>query len=177
MSTHKVYKIFDNQGMIYIGSTQLSLAKRKASHHIDFKNNINRKLYKYWNSIGWENMTFEILINNIETKQKRKELEEQYIREIPKEKLLNSIKANCPNYEATRSINNINGEMEKIEAKRKNRKDYYYRKKNDPIWLEKEKERNKLRMREKRINLKKLEHETASTTEQVHAGERLSNSL
>ena len=67
--------------------------------------------------------------------------------------------------------------MEKIEAKRKHRKDYYYRKKNDPIWLEKEKERNKLRMREKRINLKKLEHESTSTTEQVHAGERLSNSL
>ena len=52
MTTHKVYKNFDESGMTYIGSTSMSLSKRKADHHQDFKNAINRKLYKYWISVG-----------------------------------------------------------------------------------------------------------------------------
>ena len=175
MTTHKVYKIYDNQGMTYIGSTGVSMARRKASHHEDFKNKIDRKLYKYWNSVGWENMKIKIIEDNIETKQKRREIEQEEIKKLPVEKMLNSIKANCLDYEASRSINSGVGEAQKIEAKRKTRMVYYYNKKKDPLWHEKEKERNRLRMREKRTKLKLLGNETTSTTERVCAGEELSN--
>ena len=89
--------------------------------------------------------------------------------------MLNSIKSYCPNYETTRSINSGIGENEKIEAKRKTRMVYYYNKKKDQLWYEKEKERNRLRIKEKRAKLRHLGNETTSTTERVCAGEELNN--
>jgi hypothetical protein len=150
MSKHKVYKIFDSDGMTYIGSTSLQMSERKGHHHTDFKNLMHRKLYNHWRSIGWENMIIEVLDDNLPDKLTRRILEQKYILEIPTEKRLNTIKAQCDNYDATRSINSGVGELEKIQMKRKNRMDYYTRQKQDEEWVVKEKERNKIRMREKR---------------------------
>ena len=53
------------------------------------------------------------------------------------------------------------GEIEKIEMKRKNRRDYYARQKVDPDWIEKEKKRNNERMKQKRLDpeFRKIESE------------------
>jgi hypothetical protein len=79
------------------------------------------------------------------------------------------------NHECKRSINTPEYEKNKLLMKRKNRRDYYERKKLDVEWLTKEKERNKLRMRENRKNIK-LAKENASTTERVCAGGNINNS-
>lgn len=147
---HKVYRIYDNNGMTYIGSTELKMGQRISSHKQCFIKKVNWKLYNHWNNIGWDSMKFDIIIDNIPTKLERRKLEDDEIRKIDKSKRLNSIKANCPNYEATRSVNSECGEIDKILSKRKNRIDFYNRHMQDPIWHEKEKERNKIRMRNKR---------------------------
>ena len=46
MTTHIVYKIYDEQGMTYIGSTSMKISQRKAKHKEDFKHFSERKLYK-----------------------------------------------------------------------------------------------------------------------------------
>jgi DNA replication protein DnaC len=63
---------------------------------------------------------------------------------IPIEKRLNSNRAHIPNIYYRGNI----------EGKRKNRKDYYYRQKKKPEWVEKERQRNKIRMRIKRQLIK-----------------------
>ena len=59
-------------------------------------------------------------------------------------KIFNSIRAHIP-YKHYRG---------NVEGKRKNRMDYYYRQKQKPEWLEKERQRNKKRMRIKRQLIK-----------------------
>ena len=172
-----VYQITDDN-MYYIGSSSLSLARRKAAHHDAFKDDhIQWKLYKYWRSVGWENMRFEVLQDEIGIKEEKRKAEQWFINQIIRHKLLNQIKADCPNYEATRSINSPQGEIKKIEMKRKNRRDHYARKKNDEEWMNKYREKNKLRMRERRQKHKSLmqPHESVSTTERAFAGEDISN--
>ena len=139
--------------MYYIGSSSLSLARRKAAHHDAFKDDhIQWKLYKYWRSVGWENMRFEVLQDEIGNNDEKRKAEQWFINQIIRHKLLNQIKADCPNYEATRSINSPQGEIKKIEMKRKNRRDYHARKKNDEEWVNKQREIHRIKMKEKRNN-------------------------
>ena len=174
MEQHNVYKIYDDQ-KIYIGSTKGSIARRKASHHEDFKNlNKTAPLFIYWRSVGWDNMKMESIDGDILTKLERRIKEQEYINEVPKEKSLNHLSAYVRNHECKRSINEPECDMPKVEMKRKNRRDYYSKKKEDEEWMKKERERNKIRMREKRTHLKQLAQETASTTSRVHTGEELS---
>ena len=50
----KIYKIVNNiDNEIYVGSTIMSLVRRKAQHKINSKKYENRKLCKHCNSIGW----------------------------------------------------------------------------------------------------------------------------
>ena len=63
---------------------------------------------------------------------------------IPIEKRLNSIRSHIP-YKHYRG---------NVEGKRKNRRDYYYRQKQKLEWVEKERQRNKIRMRIKRQLIK-----------------------
>ena len=147
-----VYNITDGE-KIYVGSTTRTIPQRRGQHHMYFKDeHITWKLYTYWRTVGWDKMKFNIIKDGIIDKKELKICEEEQIRLIEKEKCLNTIKAYCPNYEATRSINSGIGEIEKIEMKRKNRRDYYARKKNDPEWIQKERERNNERMKHKRLD-------------------------
>ena len=159
-----VYQITDGI-KTYIGSTTRTIPIRKSQHHMYFKdNNIKWKLYTYWRTVGWENMKISIIKEGINEKKELKQHEEEAIKKIEKEKCLNCIKAYCPDYEATRSINSPCGEIEKIEMKRKNRREYYHRHKQDESWSAKEKERNKERMRIKRqIPLINDQKQTAET--------------
>ena len=116
-------------------------------------------------------MKMELLEDNIPNKLDRRMKEQEYINQVPIEKRLNFLDAFVRDHECKRSINQPECDMQKVEMKRKNRRDHYERKKQDEEWLLKEKERNKLRVREKRANLKRLAHETVSTTERVYTGE------
>ena len=152
----------------YVGSTTQTIPRRKTHHQIYFKyGNKTWKLYTYWRSVGWENMQFTVIKNGINDKQELKQLEQDSIKLIPREECLNTIKAFCPNYEATRSINSGIGEIDKIEMKRKNRRDYYARNKMDPEWVEKERERNKERMKLNRINPLYKEKDKLRRTEKI----------
>ncbi len=147
-----VYKITDGI-KTYVGSTTLTIPRRKAQHHIYFKDeNIKWKLYIYWRTVGWENMNFHVIKTGISDKKELKQNEEEAIRLIEKENCLNTIKAHCPNYEATRSINSGMGEIEKIEKKRKTRRDFYQRHKTNPEWHEKQKARQREKMKQNRTN-------------------------
>ena len=156
-----VYNITDGE-KIYVGSTTRTIPQRRGQHHMYFKDeHITWKLYTYWRTVGWDKMKFNIVKDGILDKNEMKICEEEQIRLIEKNKCLNTIKAYCPNYEATRSINSGVGEIEKIEMKRKNRRDYYARQKVDPDWIEKEKKRNNERMKQKRLDpeFRKIESE------------------
>ena len=106
-------------------------------------------------------MRFEVITDDIIDKENMKICEEENIRMVPSQKKINTIKAFCPDYEASRSINSGVGEPEKIANKRKNRRDYYARKKFDEDWMNKQREHNKQRMRERREDpeIKKKEKE------------------
>jgi hypothetical protein len=45
----------------YIGSTTLLLCRRKAGHVQNSKSQINQKCYKYFNEVGWNNVTIRLL--------------------------------------------------------------------------------------------------------------------
>jgi len=58
----KIYKIVnDIDNEIYVGSTIISLSRRKAQHKAKGKKNQNRKLCKNCNSIGWQNVSIVLI--------------------------------------------------------------------------------------------------------------------
>ena len=162
-----VYKITDGI-KTYVGSTTRTLPARKSQHHVYFKDGTTQwKLYAYWREVGWDNMKFSIVKTGINDKVELKQIEQETIKSIPKEECLNTIKAFCPDYEATRSVNSEAGEIEKIEMKRKTRMDYYYRKKEDPNWVEKERERNRIRMKQTRTDPAFKENDKSRRTAKI----------
>jgi hypothetical protein len=53
----KVYKLVnDTDDEFYIGSTSMSLAKRKSSHKAMAKIQVNRRVYAHLNEVGWEHV-------------------------------------------------------------------------------------------------------------------------
>lgn len=77
----KIYKLIDNDGYYYIGCTCQSLFKRFYEHKNDSKRKSCRKVYQYFNSVGWENVkiiliTDEVPIENID---QLRRLENDYI--------------------------------------------------------------------------------------------------
>jgi len=80
----KLYKLSGGD-KYYIGSTSLKyLSQRKALHHQKAQINPNRPVYKYFNEIGWDKVTIE-LIEEVqcnteeELRQKENELLVQHI--------------------------------------------------------------------------------------------------
>ena len=94
-SKSKVYKLQDNVNFyFYIGSTCNELRKRLQQHkdHSKVKNYLNRKVYVYFNSIGWENVKI-ILIqeHNLENRQQLLREEDKIIQmNLENEKCLNT---------------------------------------------------------------------------------------
>lgn len=150
----RIYKITNSQDdKIYIGSTILRLNRRWHVHKRYYKLGDKRKLYEHMRLIGINNFSINLIREIIVTCKKELRQEEQKeIDLLSKDKLLNSTRAYSYNVNQTRNQ----------EIKRKNRRDFYNRHKQDLIWLEKERERNKLRMRIKRQKLKAM-----SETERV----------
>ena len=136
-----IYKITNScDDMVYIGSTRLKLRDRFNCHKNEAKKG-NKKIHKYMREKGIENFKIEIIKEIIVPKSKIAKIQEQiYLWEIPPEKRLNDMRAYTHNSEKTRDN----------DKKKKTRMNYYNKKKLDPVWHEKEKERNRLRMQKKR---------------------------
>ena len=61
----KIYKLVDQvNGYFYIGSTCNQLSKRLSWHKITAKIKPEQKVYKYFNSIGWENVKIVLIQEN-----------------------------------------------------------------------------------------------------------------
>lgn len=151
---YRIYKISNNHDeKVYIGSTRLILRKRMECHRSEAKKGNNKKLSSHMRENGINNFKIELIKEMTVSSKKEARKEEQIeIEKIEKENLLNILRAYSFNTEKTRDQ----------EKRKKSRRDYYHRKKLDPEWLEKEKNRNKLRMRLKRYG-------AASETERVWA--------
>ena len=140
---YNIYKIVNSEDdKIYIGSTRMKLNLRFSCHKT---NKDCKKLKDHFNQIGLKKFKIELLQTvTVCSKKEARIYEQKYIDKIDKCLLLNKIHAYSDNYDKTRDN----------EKKKKSRRDYYHRKKLDPIWLEKERKRNRERMREKRAQMK-----------------------
>jgi len=143
---YKIYKITNTiNDKIYIGSTrQNPLRKRMDGHRSDARKNNPKQLSQFMIEIGIENFNIELIRDVKVPNSKIARTQEQIeLWKIPVEQRLNSIRAHIPNI-------NYRGN---IENKRANRRAYYNRQKNNPEWMERERVRNRERMRLKRNRL------------------------
>ena len=140
---YNIYKITNTiDDKVYIGSTRLNpLRRRMDVHRTDARRNNPKALSQHMITIGIENFNI-ILIKQIQvTSSKVAKIQEQVeLWKIPNDLRLNTIRAHIPNRHYRSNI----------EAKRASRRAYYHRKKEDPIWMEKERVKNKCKMRIKR---------------------------
>ena len=92
----KIYKLVDQLNeYYYIGSTCQHLSKRLSDHKSKSKTDVERKVYKYFNSIYWENVDIVLM------EEHRLENREQLLKEEDRvicmykqdEKCLNSFRA------------------------------------------------------------------------------------
>ncbi len=137
---YKIYKITNSiDDKIYIGSTRQTLRKRMEGHRSEVRKNNPKTLSQHMKGNGIENFNIELIKEiQVPTAKLAKIQEQVELWNIPIEQRLNDIRAHIPNH------NYCN------DRKRKNRRDFYHRKKQDPEWAEKERIRNRDRMRIKR---------------------------
>lgn len=139
---YTIYKITNSvDDKIYIGSTRTKLRKRWSQHKKRCRDIIDWKLYRHMCENGIEKYSISVIRLIIVPSAKHAKIQEQIeMWQYPKEQLLNQHRAHSNNHARSRDI----------EKKRKARRDFYHRKKQDPEWAEKERVRNKARMRRKR---------------------------
>ena len=93
----KIYKLIDKVNQhFYIGSTTSKyLAKRKADHKADSLRHPERPVYKYFNSVGWSNVTIVLIEElNLQSKEQQMQAEDRYIQQyIDDERCLNAVRA------------------------------------------------------------------------------------
>ena len=92
----KIYKLVDSvNNCFYIGSTINSLAKRLYTHKRDSDIHRNIKVYKYFNSIGWENVRIILIEEHcLSNRDQQMRAEDNVIQaHINDEKCLNSNRA------------------------------------------------------------------------------------
>lgn len=142
---YNIYKISNNvDDKIYIGSTRLSLAQRHAMHRY-YCDKKTFPLYKHMNSLGKDNFKIEsIKTVTVGSRNEARQIEQLCIEQQEQSILLNATRAFSENHNKTRDN----------EKKKQNRRDFYQRHKEDPEWVAKERERNRLRMQKKREMLK-----------------------
>ena len=95
-SKGKIYKIISNSTKyFYIGSTTVELSNRMAKHKIESKRNPDRKVYKAFNEIGWDDLKIIKIIDtpDCKTKEDLTQQEQKYIDELKNEWCLNHFKA------------------------------------------------------------------------------------
>jgi len=139
---YKIYKITNSvNDKVYVGSTRNTLRKRMDGHRTDARKNKPKRLSQFMREIGIENFNIELIKEIQVPNSKLARIQEQIeLWKIPTEQRLNSIRAHIPNINIPTNI----------ERKRANRRAFYHKNKHDPEWLERERVRNRERMRRKR---------------------------
>lgn len=139
---YNLYKITnDVDQMEYAGSTRQNIRQRFNGHCRDARGGSLKKIATHIREVGPEHFQIELIREVlVESRLEARKLEQEEIEKIPPEFRLNMLSAYSYNHEKTRNQ----------DKKRAVRRAYYHRQKRDPVWHEREKERNKLRMREKR---------------------------
>lgn len=132
--------------MVYIGSTKGRVGReplnvRFTGHKKDSKE-ATCKFLTMMNELGTDKFSIELIREIIGTREIGRIQEQLEIWKIPIERRLNMVRAFSHNHDLTRDI----------IKKRQNRKDFYHRHRQDPVWVEKEKIRNRERNRLKRQN-------------------------
>ena len=92
----KIYKLFEEEtGYFYIGSTCQSLSKRYYTHKCDAIRQPERKVYKCYNSLGWENVKITLIEEHFLDNKEQLLREENRVIEmyLNDEKCLNSKRA------------------------------------------------------------------------------------
>ena len=152
MTQHK-YKIYiisnDVDDMIYIGSTKQKLGRRWQGYKSDIKNNCQKKITQHMINLGIEHFCMEMIKEIICTKKVARIQEYIETTKYDKNNLLNSIRPYSHNHDKTR--NN--------EKKKKNRRDYYNRHRDEPEFKEKYRKRNREYNRRRRAEEKKTPRE------------------
>ena len=103
----RIYKIVDTvNGYFYIGSTCNPLTKRLSKHKYDSKRQPERSVYKYFNSIKWENVKI-ILITEcyLDNKEQLLREEDNYIQMYNDNPLCLNIKRAFVTKEETKEYN------------------------------------------------------------------------
>ncbi len=121
---YRLYKIINSEDeKIYIGSTRLILRKRMDCHRSEVKKGNNKPLSTHMRLIGNGKFSIELINEITVTSKAEARIEEQKeIEKFDNQLLLNVIRAYSHNHDQTRDQ----------DKKRKNRRDYYHRKKQDP---------------------------------------------
>lgn len=151
---YKIYKITNSvDDKIYIGSTRQSTLKKRMNGHIsEVRKNNPKILSQHMRTIGIDNCRIELIKEICVPNSKTAKIIEQIeLWRIPISQRLNAVRANIPNIYYRTNIN----------AKRASRRAYYHRQKQNPVWLNNERIRNRNRMRLKRQS----EQESAAQTE------------
>lgn len=95
-SNAKIYKLIDNDGYFYIGSTCVSLSSRFGKHKDKAKKYPERTIYKRFLSVGWDRVKI-ILIeanNQITNMDELRQLEDKYIQDFREDqKCLNILRS------------------------------------------------------------------------------------
>lgn len=112
----KIYRLLAKDGHYYIGSTTQALNLRRNKHRNDSDLFPERKVYKYFNTVGWENVIIELVeAYPCETKQELNKREDHHL----KLSLDNKLCLNC------------NRSSVPYEEKKENMKEYYEEHKED----------------------------------------------
>jgi len=146
---YKIYKITNSiDKKLYIGSTRLNpIRKRMEGHRSEVGKGNLKPLSCHMRNLGIDKFTIIVLREITVSSRKEARIEEQKeIEKYSKEILLNATRAFSHNHDKTRDQ----------DKKRANRRAFYHRHKQNPEWLEKLREKGRLRMRKQRANLKLL---------------------
>ena len=135
----RIYKLSNSEDdKIYIGSTRGTLAQRIGGHRDNARKGLTKPVSAHMRKIGIDKFKITLIKEKIVTNRKEMRIEEQNeMEKYDKTLLLNVLRAYSENREKTRDQ----------DKKRKTRRDFYHRHKMDPDWIEKERERNRLKMR------------------------------
>jgi hypothetical protein len=138
----RVYRVVNSEDeMVYIGSTKQLLPKRWESHKTACRVGINYKVYQHMRTVGVDKFRIELICEQeFATRKEQRQVEQEEIQKIPVDRRLNVLAALAVHPDRRLDLS----------KKKASRMAYYYRRKADPTWIEKERERNRLRMAKKR---------------------------
>lgn len=119
MDCYTIYKLQCNDGYYYIGRTSVGLKCRLQGHIRDSENikYQKTKVYSHINSIGWNNVRMETLIE-VDTKEKARAIEDELIRKhLDDEKCLNTKRGIISDKERLKVVEEHRTKLQSIKHK------------------------------------------------------------